>query len=285
MSAAFRRRKPAWAVAGVDMAAVVLAVGAVHAINGMIFAVPAPAEVSTAHETKGDQLALSAGAEGQVGPSPVLARLAADARATLAVPDDLIVFAEPGAFVGRFGNAVNAPGEGAFASAGNVPRTDGNFPPPPRTAEPAEPDPTLLAYLPLPQLVSDAAAETVSRPRARVVDIAERATGAPLNLAAALGLDVSGEATRAGGRSVVTMSASTGASSTTVVGAAAEAAVDTSTRVAASATSTLGGAVKSVAGLLRYRHRCELPWGSPTRAGVAPGPSCSVPLCHSAAKQ
>jgi hypothetical protein len=50
---------------------------------------------------------------------------------------------------------------------------------------------------------------------------------------------------------MVTMSASTGASSTTVVRAATEAAVDTSTRVAASATSTLGGAVKSVAGLWR----------------------------------
>jgi hypothetical protein len=231
------------------MAGVFLAVGAVHAINGMIFAVPAPAEVSTAHETKGDQLALSASDEGQVGPSPVLARLAADARATLAVPDDLIVFAEPGAFVGRFGNAVNAPGEGAFASAGNVPRTDGNFPPPPRTAEPAEP--TLLAYVPLPQLVSDAAAETVSRPLARAVEITERATGAPLDLTAALGLDISGGAAGAGSRSMVTMSASTGASSTTVVRAAAEAAVDTSTRVAASASSTLGGAVKSVAGLLR----------------------------------
>ena len=248
VSTAFRGQKPAWAVATFDMAAVLLAVGAVHAINGMIFAVPPPAEVSTVQETKGDQLTLPSGAEGAAGPSPALARLAANARAALSTPDDLIVFAEPQAFVGRFGNVVNAPAEGGFATAGGTPRTGGDVPPPP-TAESTGPEPMLLAYLPLPRPVSDVVAEAIATPPVnRVAEIAERATGAPLDLTAALGLDISGETTSARGQSG--MDAAAGASAT-VVSAAAEAAVDTSTTVAASVTNTLGSTVKSVAGLLR----------------------------------
>jgi hypothetical protein len=241
VSAVFRRRKPAWAVATFDMAAVFLAVGAVHAINGMIFAVPPSAEVSAVQETKGDQLVLSAGAEGKPGLSPALARLAADARVALAAPDDLIVFAEAHAFVGRFGSVVNAPGEGGFASAGGTPRTGGDAPP---TAEATGPEPTLLAYLPLPQPVSDAAAGAIATPPLdRVADIAERATGAPLDLTAALGLDI--DAT--GGLPAT----GAGVSVSATVGISADATTGTSASVSASLGETVRAGVGSVTGLLR----------------------------------
>jgi hypothetical protein len=253
VSAVFRRRKPAWAVATFDMAAVFLAVGAVHAINGMIFAVPPSAEVSAVQETKGDQLVLSAGAEGKPGLSPALARLAADARVALAAPDDLIVFAEAHAFVGRFGSVVNAPGEGGFASAGGTPRTGGTAAPPP-TAEPTGPEPTLLAYLPLPQPAADVAAEAIATPPFdRVAEVAERATGAPLDLTAALGLDIDTAGSLSATSAVVSAGATVGigAGGGATVGAATDPTTGTAASVSASLGETVRAGVGSVTGLLR----------------------------------
>ena len=239
---AARSARPAWFVATFDVVAVLLAFGAVNAINGMIFRVPTPSEVLANEESKQNRLAISSDVERIGEPLPALAGLAREARIALATPDELILFAEPSVFEGRFGDEPNVPGSGAFAGTGGSQSASDSEAggAPPATETPTDNLPSLLAYLPVP----------------------ERAAGAPIDLTGALRLDVGASANSSGTQSRAGLSTEAAGAIGGSVGQTVEATAGATASVSATASSSLSGvsssvgtaagaAVGSVASLLR----------------------------------
>ena len=173
------RERPLWFITAVDVIAVILAFGAVRAVSDMVLGTRDPSQGATVQETKGDMPS----AEVRVAANTtVLPRLASKARIVIAaVPEELILFAGPSPFTGRFGTSVGAPATGSFAAPNQT--TTNQTQPPAATPAEEEPPPTVAEVPPPPPPATEP-------PVAKVFAVAERGAAAAVAFTTATTRDV-----------------------------------------------------------------------------------------------
>lgn len=153
------RRLPLWSIATFDVAAVLLAFGAIQLVNGMILGLRQfpESEVALTKDRDLDPfitvIAAMATASGPVDDEPN--RVPAVAVA-LATPDEITMFGAAQPPVGRFGPGLIAPPANAFAPPGGGSSVSGGGVQTPNDpAEPTEPDRPTVPAGPVPPIVPD----------------------------------------------------------------------------------------------------------------------------------
>ena len=233
------RERPLWFITAVDVIAVILAFGAVRAVSDMVLGTRDLSQGATVQETKGDMPS----AEVPVAANTtVLPRLASKARTVIAaVPEELILFAGPSPFTGRFGGSVGAPATGGFASPDQAAANQA----PPSTAAPAEEEPPpAVADVPPPQRPATEPAV------AKVFAVAERGAAAAVAFTTATTRDVVAAVGTSADATLRTVSSggpaasdAANASDGGIVGATVQTVASVPSAVSAPVTGTVGAAL------------------------------------------